>query len=155
MTEPRLVKVSDTGRGRDPKNPLCDLGDYEVEYQATLVSLIGKLSEWGQVKKDNNKCKWTIMTSLDIGEFLELGKGHTKHDNRMKSNGKKRNSMATIIMGQLYNWETNKVKYPTGASVSWNQLQDFEIISKEMATAFPGEYEEIKFVINAFDWNHK
>lgn len=152
MSKVRVIQVSDTGRGRSSENPLCDLGDFEEEYKWTLLSVIGKLSEYGQVKKDNNKCKWSIMTSLDIGEFLELGKGNTKHNNRSKASGKKRNSMATVVMGQLYNYETNKAKYPTGASVSWNQLKDFEIIVNELANAFPNEYEHISIKQHIFDF---
>lgn len=153
MTETRLWKVSDTGRGRRADNPLCNLEDHEDEYKWLLVSIIGKMSEWGQKKKDTGKCPWSVMTSLDIGDLLELGKGHTKHNTRDTSNTNKRNSMATIIMGQLYNYETNKVKYPTGASVSWNQLQDFETINNELARFYPDEYYPIKIQKPIFDWN--
>lgn len=148
----RVWRVSDTGRGHRAENPLMDLGEHEDEYKWTLVSIIGKMSEFGQRKRDDGKCAWSVITSLDIGELLELGKGHTKHDNRAKSSGKKRNSMATIVMGQLYNYETNKVKYPTGASVSWNQLKDFEIIVNELANHFPDEYKEIKIEQQLFDF---
>jgi hypothetical protein len=150
----KTIKVSDTGRGRDPKNPLCDLGDYEDEYKATLISIIGKMSEWGQRKRDDGKDHYSVMSSLDVGESIGLGRGYTKHNTRDKGAGKKRNSIATVVMGQLYNYEMNKIKYPTGASVSWNQLQDFEIITEQMAGAFPDGYEAIKFVLNAFDWGH-
>ena len=151
----RVIRVGDTGRGRDIKNPLCSLDDYEAEYRATLISMIGKLSEWNQKRQDNGRDYWTAMTSLDLGDQLELGRGHTRHNDRERSTGKKRNSIASVIMGQLYNYENNLAKYPTGASVSWNQLQDFSIITKQFAGEFPDEYDEIDFVLNVFDWNRK
>lgn len=152
MTKKRVIRVSDTGRGRDVKNPLCSLDDYEDEYFATLLNITGKLSEYGQRKRDDGKCHWGAFTSLDIGESIGLGKGYTKHNARDTGAGKRRNSIATVVLGQLYNYQTNKVKYPTGASVSWNQLQDFSIITKQLADVYPDEFDEIDFVLNVFDW---
>lgn len=151
----RIIKVSDTGRGRDPKNPLCDLEDYADEYGPTLISIIGKMSEWNQQRRDDGRDFFSAVTSLDLGESIGLGKGYTKHNARDRGAGKKRNSIASVVMGQLYNWEMNKAKYPTGASVSWNQLQDFQLVMAQMAGEFPDEYDAIEFVQHVFDWRSR
>lgn len=151
----RTITVQDTGRGKNPRNPLVELGDYAEEYAATLTSLIGRFSEYNQSRTDTGRDFHTVVTSLDIGEQIGLGRGYTKHNLRDTAHRRKRNSIASVIQGQLYNWRHNQMLYPTRPCVSWNQLVDYQTVLAQFADEYPDEYDHIKFVLGPFDWNTK
>lgn len=151
----RTITVADTGRGKNPKNPLVELGDYAEEYDRTLTSLIGRFSEYNQNQTTSGRDLHHVVTSLDIGDRLGLGRGYTTHTVRDTAHRRKRNSIASVIQGQLYNWRHNQELYPTGACVSWNQLVDYQTVLAQFADEYPNEYDEIQFVLGPFDWNTK